>query len=320
MKNEKKMPKIALGTWSWGVGKAGGNQVFGNYLEAEDLRPVFEEAMKNGLNLIDTAFVYGMGESEKIIGEFIADVSREDVILSTKFTPQFTKEEVEPVRKMLDGSLERLGTDYVDLYWIHNPADVEKWTPYLIPLVKEGKIGKVGVSNHNMEQIKKAEKILSAEGIHLSAVQNHYSLLYRSSEDAGIIDFCREKGIDFFAYMVLEQGALSGKYDSKNPIPGESERAEKYNPMFEHMDGLISEMRSIGSKYGASASQVAISWALSKGVIPLIGMTDKKQVAEAAGAAKLKLTADEYSALEKMAQQTDANTKGYWEKPMVKKI
>ena len=70
---------------------------------------------------------------------------------------------------------------HIDIYWIHNPADVEKWTPYLIPLVKSGKVKRIGVSNHNLAQIKRAEEILSKEGVHIFAVQNHYSLLYRSS-------------------------------------------------------------------------------------------------------------------------------------------
>ena len=139
---------------------------------------------------------------------------------------------------MCDASMERLGTDYIDIYWIHNPADVERWTPGLVSLVKSGKVRQVGVSNHNLAQIKRAEEILSKEGVHVSAIQNHYSLLYRSSEDAGILDYCKEKGIDFYAYMVLEQGALSGKYNTKNPLPEGSQRGDTYNPILSQLEKL----------------------------------------------------------------------------------
>ena len=112
---------------------------------------------------------------------------------------------------MLAGSLERFGTDYINVYWIHNPADVERWTPLLAPLVKSGKVKHIGVSNHNLAQIKRAEEILSKEGVHVSAVQNHYSLLYRSSEKAGILDYCKENGIDRKAGNRGGSGRIDGE-------------------------------------------------------------------------------------------------------------
>ncbi|PCD08293.1 hypothetical protein CMV16_09770 [Peribacillus simplex] len=105
------------------------------------------------------------------------------------------------VEELLDGSLNRLGVDHADIYWIHNPADVQRWTPKLIPLKKSGKVKHVGVSNHNLDEIKLAASILAEEGLKISAVQNHYSLLYRSPEEAGIIDYCNENNIVFFSYM-----------------------------------------------------------------------------------------------------------------------
>ena len=202
-----KLPSIALGTWSWGAGFAGGDQVFGNNLGVNELKPVFDAAMAGGLNLWDSAVVYGMGASESLLAAFTKERNRGDVLISTKFTPQIAGDSANPVEDMLNSSLERFGTDYIDIYWIHNPADVEKWTSFIAGLVKSGKVKRVGVSNHNLAQIKRAEEILSKEEVHISAVQNHFSLLYRSSEEAGILDYCKENGIDFWAYMVLEQGA-----------------------------------------------------------------------------------------------------------------
>lgn len=90
-------------------------------------------------------------------------------------------------------------------------------------------------------------------------IQNHYSLLYRSSEYAGILDYCKENGIDFYAYMVLEQGALSGKYNTKNPLPEGSQRGDTYNPILSQLEKLTDVMRSVGEKHGAAVAQVAIA-------------------------------------------------------------
>ena len=154
----KKLPKIALGAWAWG-----NDGTFGGSLSADDLRPVFEAGMKAGLNLWDTAYAYGMGASERVLGDFIKDYPREDVILSDKFTPQCA-----------DPSAENAVTEL--------------------------------------------------------------SLLNRSSETSGILDYCKEKDITFFSYMVLEQGALSGKYDTGHPFPADSDRGAVYNPMLPQLD------------------------------------------------------------------------------------
>ena len=301
MENTKTFPDIALGTWSWGVGAAGGDQVFGNHLGKEELKAVFDAGMKAGLNLWDTATVYGMGASEEILGAFVKGCPDEEVILSAKFTPQIAGDGADPVADMCEASMERLGTDCIDLYWIHNPDDVERWTPGLISLVKSGKVRQVGVSNHNLAQIKRAEEILSKEGVHISAVQNHYSLLYRSSEEAGILDYCKENGIDFYAYMVLEQGALSGKYNTKHPLPEGSQRGDTYNPILPQLEKLTDAMRAIGEKYGASAAQVAIAWAIAKGTRPIIGVTKPSQVEDAVKAAQIALSASEMEQLEILA-------------------
>lgn len=316
MENSKKMPAVALGTWSWGVGAVGGDEVFGNRLGAAELKPVFDAAMQNGLNLWDSAVVYGMGASEDILGAFVRNYPREEVILSTKFTPQIAGSAADPVAEMCEGSLRRLGSAYIDIYWIHNPADVERWTPYLAPLVRSGKVRRVGVSNHNLAQIQRAEEILAKEGVRLSAIQNHYSLLYRSSEKAGILDYCRQRGMDFFAYMVLEQGALGGKYNAAHPMPEGSQRAATYNPMLPRLETLNALLGKIGRKYGVSASQIAIAWAIAKGATPIIGVTKTQHVEDAAKAAALRLTGEEAARLEAAAEQAGVDTRGSWENPM----
>jgi aryl-alcohol dehydrogenase-like predicted oxidoreductase len=313
----KKLPSIALGTWSWGTGFAGGDQVFGNNLSISDLKQVFDTAMKAGFNLWDTAAAYGMGSSESILGEFVKQYPREDILLSTKFTPQMAGSSSNPVEEMLNSSLERLGTDYIDIYWIHNPTDVNKWTPELIPLLKNGKVKSVGVSNHNLEEIKQANSILAKAGFSISAVQNHYSLLYRSSEDAGIIDYCKTHDIIFFAYMVLEQGTLSGKYNTRNPLPEGSGRANTYNKVLPQVEELTDVMKEIGGSKNASVAQVAIAWAIAKNTLPIIGITKTSQIEDALNATKIILTDQEIEKIEALAANAGVDTQGAWEKSMI---
>ncbi len=310
------MAKIALGTWAWGTGAFGGDTVFGSNNNVENLKPVFNAAMNKGLNLWDTATAYGMGESEKILGSFVAGEKRENVEVSTKFTPQLAEIYGNSVEKMAQASMERMGIDYIDIYWIHNPMDVERWTPGLIPLLQSGKVKRVGMSNHNIAEIRRANEILSEAGFKISAVQNHFSLLYRSSEKGGVLDYCKANGIEFWSYMVLEQGALSGKYNKENPLPAESDRGKKYNPVLEQLETLTNEMSAIGKKYGASCSQIGIAWAIAKGTLPLIGATKERHVIEAAEAAEIQLTAEEIARLEALADATGVDTRGGWEHSM----
>ena len=290
--------------------------VFGSKTDVENLKPVFDTAMKAGLCLWDTATVYGMGESERILGTLAKGVERKNVQISTKFTPQIAEMYDNNVEKMADASIERMGCDYIDVYWIHNPMDVERWTPGLIPLLKSGKVKRVGVSNHNIAEIRRANEILGEAGFKVSAVQNHFSLLYRSSEKGGVLDYCKENGIEFWAYMVLEQGALSGKYNKENPLPAESDRGKKYNPVLPQLEALTNEMTAIGQKYGTSCSQIGIAWAIAKGALTIIGATKERHVIEAAEAAKIKLVAEEVTRLEQLAEATGIDTRGDWEHSM----
>ncbi len=311
-----KETSIALGTWAWGAGMFGGDSVFGSNTDEGNLKPVFDAAMAAGLNLWDTATAYGMGESERILGRLAAGYKREDVLISTKFTPQLAEMYDNDFTKMADASLQRMGLDYIDIYWIHNPMDVERWTPGLIPLLQSGKVRKVGVSNHNIKEIRRANEILGEAGFKVSAVQNHFSLLYRSSEKGGVLDDCKENDIRFWSYMVLEQGALSGKYNVANPLPADSDRGRKYNPVLGQLTALTDAMKEIGDKYGLSCSQVGIAWALTKGTMPIIGATKERHVLEAAQVMDTRLATEEVVRLEALADAAGIDTRGDWEHTM----
>ena len=273
--------------------------------------------MQAGLNLWDTAYAYGMGASEKVLGEFLKDYPRDSVLISDKFTPQCANPSADnAVIDLFETSARLLGTGYMDFYWIHNPMDAPKWTEKLIPLAKSGKIGAIGLSNHSLAEIQEAAAILEKEGLHISAIQNHYSLLNRSSETSGILDYCREHNITFFAYMVLEQGALSGKYDTQHPFPEGSDRAKVYNPMLPQLEKLNAALKEIAARHSVAPAQVPVAWAIAKGTLPIIGVTQVSQVEDAAKAAALELSADEIARLEELGGQAGVNVIRYWEKEM----
>ena len=145
--------------------------------------------MRNGLNLWDTAYAYGMGTSEKVLAGFVQDLPREDCLISDKFTPQCADPASKTAFKdMIEMQLRLMKLNRFDVYWIHNIWDAPKWTEEMAKYF-EGKddVPILGVSNHNLAEIKEANEILKAHGLKLGAVQNHYSLINRSSEDSGIL-------------------------------------------------------------------------------------------------------------------------------------
>ena len=307
------LPKIALGAWAWG-----NDGTFGNNLTAESLKPIFDTAMENGLNLWDTAYAYGMGTSEKVLAGFLKGLPRESYLISDKFTPQCADaSSATAMKDMIEMQLGLMDLDRFDVYWIHNVSGAPKWTEELAKYF-EGKdnVPLLGVSNHNLAEIKQANEILKAHGLKLSAVQNHYSLINRSSEDSGILDYCKENDIHFFAYMVLEQGALSGKYDTKHPLPEGSARAETYNPVLDKLEILNEELKKLADKYGVGMAQIPVAWAIAKGTLPIIGVTKENQVLDAVKAANISLTGEEVSSLEKTADSLELNVIRFWEKEM----
>ena len=307
------LPKIALGAWAWG-----NDGTFGNNFTADSLRPIFDKAMESGLNLWDTAYAYGMGTSEKVLAGFLKGLPRESVLVSDKFTPQCANASSPTAMKdMIEMQLKLMELDRFDIYWIHNVWDAPKWTEELAKYF-EGKdnVPLLGVSNHNLAEIKQADEILKAHGLKLSAVQNHYSLINHSSEDSGILEYCKENDIHFFAYMVLEQGALSGKYDTAHPMPEGSARAQTYNPVLDKLEILNAELKKLADKYGVGAAQIPVAWAIAKGTLPIIGVTKENQVEDAVKACNVSLSADEVAELEKTADSLELNVIRMWEKEM----
>lgn len=258
-----------------------------------------------------------MGTSEKVLGEFLKTTSHDDYIISTKFTPQCAdNNEENPVTAMLKNSMKLLNTDYIDIFWIHNPTDAPQWTQKLVSTAQENDIGMLGVSNHNLEEIKEAKEILESNGLKLGAVQNHYSLLNRSSEDSGILDYCKKNDITFFSYMVLEQGALSGKYDAQHPFPEGSDREQAYGDKLEQIGQLNGVLKEVADNHDVNIAQIPVAWAIAKGTLPIVGATKTHHVTDALKASEIELTEDEIKQIEKAADEINVSSIRYWEKEM----
>ena len=303
------MKDILIGTWAWGTGINGGSMVFGKKQDPETLKKTFEEAVKLGFLNWDTAAVYGMGTAEKLLGTLIKE--RSDIFISTKFFPN-KKYKQGALTKSFNESMERLGKDTCDLFWIHVPNNLEQNIREAAPLIKAGRIKSIGTSNVSLEHIHIAEQALAKEGLKLGAVQNHFSLLRNDQQP--IIDYCNANGIKYYAYMVLEQGALSGHYDAEHHFPVFSMRNRAFpKSKFVKIEGLINCMRDIAENHNIDPSQIPILWALSKGTLPIIGITKPSQAQKLAEAIDVELTEEELALIEKEADATGIRQQGTWE-------
>lgn len=308
--NGKSIPPIAVGTWSWGGGQNGSGIVFGSKADPNALKESFNIAMENGFTLFDTAAVYGMGSAEKLLAEFSTG---RDFILSDKFSPmgKFSEEKIDG---MYNGSVEKFGGRIPDIYWLHQPKHIEKALPYLCKMMKDGKIGSIGVSNFNLEDLKLADKIVKENGCRISGVQNHFSLLYRTSEENGVLNWCRENNAVFFAYMVLEQGALTGRYSAQKTMPMFSRRGLAFNKSrLKKIEPLIQTLEEVGKAHGLSVSETASAYAAAKGMVPIIGVNKPYQAESLVRIAGEKLSSAEVERLEKSAAATGVKVKASWE-------
>lgn len=303
------MKDVLIGTWAWGPGMNGTKMVFGNRQDPQALTESFNEAIKLGFLNWDTAAVYGMGSCEKFLGGLIA--GHPEVFISTKFMPS-KKYKAGALKKSFEESMQRLGRAYADLFWIHVPNALEQNLSEAIPLMKDGRIKSLGVSNVSLAHIKLAQELLAKEGLKLGAVQNHFSIIRNDQQP--IIDYCNENGIKYYAYMVLEQGALAGHYSYQNPFPAFSFRSFMFpRKNFKKIEGLLKSMREVAGKYDIDPSQVPILWVMAKGANPIVGITKSSHAKKLAAAIDVELTPDEVEMLTKEAAATGIRQQGAWE-------
>lgn len=293
-------PKAVIGTNSWGS-KAYGRMFRGNYVEDDVIKEAMKEAEVQGLEVYDLARDYGFGKAQKMIGEF----GCENIVLSAKYTP-FTRYKKNCVRRSLEKDLADFKRSYIDIYWLHLPIDIEEHLAEIIELYNEGKIRYIGISNFDLEECRHSKEILDKAGIHLFGVQNHYSIISREWENNGLLSWCKENDIQFWAWAVLEEGLLTDPRIKTGFAPMKFIMARQKRKMRE----LYKVMIAVGNKHGLSVPQVAEAFCATKGIVPLCGCRKPKQVKELAAAADVILTKGEIKALENAADRSKAKVMG----------
>lgn len=298
--------RICLGCMGFGDAVRGQH---GWTLDEEASRDIIRHALELGVNFFDTAIVYQSGTSEQFLGRAIKDFARrEDVVIATKF-PVRTQDEIaagidgrEHVRRMLDKSLENLGTDYVDLYICHMwdyQTPIEELMEGLSDAVKAGKARHIGISNCFAWQLCKANELAVRKGFpKFVSVQGHYNLIFRE-EEREMAPYCREENIALTPYSALAGGRLS-------KLPGESSKRleldsyakTKYGATAEQDALIIGRVAELAQKRGVTMTEISLAWLLTKATSPVMGATKRSHIQGAAKAVGLVLTDDEIAYLE----------------------
>ncbi|MFP4660653.1 MAG: aldo/keto reductase [Halanaerobiales bacterium] len=313
---EIKVPNLCMGTWAWGQKYLWD---YGKEYDKNDLEEVYNYSMREGITFFDTAEVYAFGKSEKILGDFIERYKAlhgRRPIVATKYSLEFPWRVTKGfMKKALIKSMKRLGLESIDVYFIHSASgirSIETWVNAMGDLYEEGLIKAIGVSNYDIEELKRAYECLDKRGIQLNATQNHYSLLHRKAEDSGVLDFCKEVNITYFSYMPLAQGILTGKYTVDNMPPGI--RGKKYSKEdMERIQPLLKVMKEIAINHSdKSLAQVALNWNIAMGTIPVVGAKNLKQAKSNIDALSWSLTDEEFALLDKESAKVKDLAKCWW--------
>jgi aryl-alcohol dehydrogenase-like predicted oxidoreductase len=292
-------PTAVIGTNAWG-GALYEKAIRGSAVDNDVLRDAMKMAREKDIPIYDLARDYGLGKAQKMMGDFGTD----DIIISAKYTP-FTHYKPGCVRKSLMKDLDDFKREYVDIYWLHLPTDIEKHLNEIIELYKEGRIRYIGVSNFTLEECKKSKCILDKAGIPLYGVQNHYSIICRDWEKNGLLQWCKENGISFWGWAVLEEGLL---VDPR--IPKKSTIKFAFGRRIKKLTELYKVMIKVSERHNIKVPQVAMAFCATKGVVPMCGCRKPDQVSELAEAARVVLTSGEIKRLEEAADRANVKIMG----------
>lgn len=296
--------RLCVGCMSFGKASSDFHEWTLNPQETETL---VKHALDLGINFFDTANGYSHGTSEEYLGQAIRNnIAREKVVIATKVYFNEGHLSREAINREIDGSLKRLGTDYVDLYIIHRfdyGTPIEETMEALDGLVRAGKVRALGASAMYGYQFMNMQLAAEKNGwTKFVSMQNHYNLLYREDERE-LIPVCRQQGVSLTPYSPLAAGRLSRtewKTDSKRSQT-DYMAAGKYDETKDQDYRIVLRVKELADKYQASMTQIALAWLFAKGAAsPLIGATKAKYFDDAAGALNLVLTGEDIGYLEEL--------------------
>jgi aryl-alcohol dehydrogenase-like predicted oxidoreductase len=289
-----------------GLGCMGMSAFYGSADEQESIATI-QRALDLGVTFLDTAEMYGRGANEELVGRAIGG-RRDEVVLATKFIGAFSDRRPdgrpETIRSAIEGSLQRLGTDHVDLYYQHRvdpQTPIEETVGAMAELVAAGKVRHLGLSEASAETIRRAHAVHP-----IAALQSEYSLWTRDVEPE-ILPTLRELGIGLVAYSPLGRGFLAGRFDSPDELDESDFR--RNNPRFtgdnlERNMKLAERVKAVADAKGVTPAQVALAWVLSRGddVVPIPGTKRRTYLEQNAAAAGVELGADELSQLDAIGE------------------
>jgi len=288
--------------------------------DAESLRTL-ERALELGVTFLDTAEAYGPYKNEELLGRFLKG-RRQKVELATKFgivrdPKDATKVAFDGspanVRRSIEGSLKRLGTDFVDLYYLHRvdpKTPIEETVGAMGQLVKEGKVRHLGLSEVSPETLRRAHAVHS-----IAALQSEYSLWTRDPED-GVLAAARKLGIGFVAYSPLGRGFLTGqikRFEDLEPDDYRRQSPRFQGENFEKNLQLVERVSRIAKSKGVTPSQLALAWVLAQGpdIVPIPGTKKRKYLEENVAADRVAITAEDLRALDDVAPKGAASGQRY---------
>ena len=289
--NGRQVSAIGLGAWQFGAKEWGWGTEYGS----AEVRQIIDRALELGINFIDTAEMYGGGESERLIGQALQG-QRDQAFIATKVSPHHLLRG--PLRRAAEGSRQRLAMEAVDLYQVHWPVALVSHRltmGAMRELQLEGRVQHVGVSNYSLAGWRHAEEAL---GVPIVSNQVRYHLLHRSVERE-VLPYAQASGRLIIAYSPLGQGLLSGRYAPDNLPRG----ARLMNPLFtpdnvRRAQGVIDVLRQVGQRHGAEPAQVALAWLLyHPNVLVIPGAKSVAQVEANAAAADIELSGEEFDAI-----------------------
>ncbi|MBC2676050.1 aldo/keto reductase [Listeria booriae] len=283
-------------------------------LDEENSRPVIKKALDLGINFFDTANIYSMGESEKILGQALNDyANRDDIVLATKVhqimrpgQPNGGGLSRKAILSEIDHSLKRLGTDYVDLYIIHRwdyDTPIEETMEALHDVVKSGKARYIGASAMYAWQFQKAQRVAERNGwTKFVSMQNHYNMIYRE-EEREMIPFCRDEKIAVTPYSPLASGRLTRDW-SETSFRSETDQVQhsKYDGMMDADRGIVERLAEVAVNHGVTRDKIALVWLLQKSQVtaPIVGAQKESHLVSAVGALDVKLEQSEVAYLEEL--------------------